>query len=339
MNMINENEVKQMELYPDVRDGLISVQRKILWSFRTRPQKELNQFVKSAKIVGYVMGHFYPYNADCIYKGLVNMVQLTEKNPLVYGQGNFGSRTDRNSYAAMRFTEVKISCFGRAMLDGVEKNAVPLYDNFNGTFKEPCYLPSMFPNLLVNGFNGERASVPPHDFSDVIACVQNCCDAAPQMRHPLLGESRSFPVWTGEKVEELSFAQILGMWVDHRIECLRKILVWDVEEIKKKLHCLKAKKIFLQDIPVNIKRLKKFKDFQEFGSSMGFDEEQNKYLKKLSFLDIAASDVESEISLAESKLAELRKKLDSREVLLRIIVEQLETLANLPRAKQKKFRC
>ena len=335
MNSINKNDTKQMELYPDVRDGLTSVQRRILWTLRTFPQKEWNRFMKSARIVGYVMGRFYPYNDDCIYKALVNMVQLAEKTPLVYGQGNFGSQTDRNSYAAMRFTEVMISPWGKSMFDRIENGAVELFDNYDGCFKEPHYLPSMFPNLLVNGFGGESVCIPPHDFLDVIACVRDYCNGNSQLRNPLLDESRVFPVWIGEKVENLSFVQMLGMWVEHRVECLGRSFARDVKETKEKLHWLDAKKMFLQDLSANLERGHRFKSRQEFGASMGFDEVQNRYFEKMTIRDIATSDIEQEISLAESELAGLQKTLNSREALLGIILEQLESLANPPKTRKK----
>ena len=336
MNSINKNDTKQMELYPDVRDGLTSVQRRILWALRTCPKKEWNRFMKSARIVGSVMGRFYPYNDDCIYKALVNMVQLTEKTPLVFGQGNFGSPADRNSYAAMRFTEVMLSPWGKSMFDRIENGAVELFDNYDGCFKEPRCLPSMFPNLLVNGFEGEHVSVPPHDFLDVIAYVRDYCNGASQSNHPLLDESRTFPIWTGEKVEKLSFAQMLGIWVEHRVDCLERSFARDVKEANEKMHWLDAKKMFLKDLPANLERRHKFKSMQEFGASMGFDEVQNRYFEKMTFRDIATSDIDQEISLAESELAGLQKTLNSREALLGIILEQLESLANPSRKNQKK---
>ncbi|WP_405338102.1 DNA gyrase subunit A [Fibrobacter sp.] len=335
MNTINNNDTKQMELYPDVRDGLTSVQRKIFWALSDASKPTWNRFVRSTTVAFFALIRYIPCEDDDVNKALADMALFAKFDaewPLIREREDYEPL--RNS--AARYTEVKISRIGKAMLDGVEKNAVPLYDNYNGMFKEPLYLPSMFPNLLVNGFEGACASVPPHDFLDVITCVRDCCNGASQSHHPLLDDSRTFSIWTGEKVEKLSFAQMLKLWIDHRIECLQRTLSWDVKNAKKRLHCLEGQKVLLQDFSGNFDRLRKYKDFLKFCTSMGFDEEQNKYLEKLSFVDIATSDVESEISLVKSELAGLRKTLNSKEALLRIILEQLETLANSSRTKRKK---
>ncbi len=335
MITINNNDTKQMELYPDVRDGLTSVQRKIFWALSDVSKPRWNRFVRSTTVACFALARYIPRDDDGINKALADMAQFAKFDaewPLIREREDY--EDTRNS--ATRYTEVKISRVGKAMLDGVEKNAVPLYDNYNGIFEEPHYLPSMFPNLLVNGFEGECISIPPHDFLDVIACVRDYCNSTSQSRHPLLDESRAFPVWTSEKVEEFSFAQMLKLWIDHRIECLQRTLSWDVKNAKKRLHSLEGQKVLLQDFSGNFDRLRKFKDFLKFCTSMGFDEEQNKYLEKLSFVDVATSDVESEISLVKNEIAGLRKTLNSKEALQRIILDQLETLANPSRKNRKK---
>ena len=339
MKTTNNNDTKLMDLYPDVRDGLTSVQRKIFWALSEVSKPAWNRFVRSSRVVYCALARYIPCGDDNIYRVLVDMAQFAEFDvawPLIRGLENFGTPADRDLYAAMHHSEVRILRMGRAMLDGVEKNAVPLYDNYNGMFEEPHYLPSMFPNLLVNGFEGACISIPPHDFLDVVACVRDYCNGASQSRHPLLDESKMFPVWTGEQVENLSYAQMLKLWIDHRIGCLRRTISWDIEDAKKQLLCLRGKEVLLQDFSGNFDRLRKIKDFLKFSTSMGFDEEQNKYLEKLSFVDIATSDVESEISLVKSELTGLQKKLNSRGALLRIILEQLETLANPSRKNRKK---
>lgn len=335
MNSINKNDTKQMELYPDVRDGLTSVQRKLFWTLSDVSKPTWNRFVRSATVACFAQTRYIPCEEDCIYKALADMAQFAKFDaewPLIREREDY--ETLRNS--ATCYTEVKISRIGKAMLDGVEKNAVPLYNNYNGWFEEPHYLPSMFPNLLVNGFEGECVSVPPHDFLDVVACVRDYCNGSSESCSPLLDESRAFPIWTGEKVEKLSFAQMLKLWIDHRVECLQRTISWDIEDAKKQLHCLEGQKVLLQDFSGNFDRLRKFKNFLKFCTSMGFDEKQNKYLEKLSFVDIATSDIDQEISLAESELAGLQKTLNSREALLSIILEQLESLANPPKTRRKK---
>lgn len=158
---------------PDVRDGLKPVHRRILYAM----QHEMNlthssKFTKSAKVVGEVMGKFHPHGDGPIYQALVRMAQdFSMRYPLITGQGNFGSM-DGDPPAAMRYTEVKLSLISQELLADIEKNTIEYIDNFDQTLKDPLYLPSRIPNLLLMGAEGiavgMATKIPPHNLSEVI---------------------------------------------------------------------------------------------------------------------------------------------------------------------------
>ena len=138
---------------PDVRDGCKPVHRRILYVMNdvapaTKPT------VKSARIVGDVMGKYHPHGDSSIYEAMVRMGQdFSMGEMLVQGQGNFGSR-DGDKAAAMRYTEARLSKLGASMMDDMDKDTVDWQPNFDGTLQEPVVLPTKFPNFLVNGGSG-----------------------------------------------------------------------------------------------------------------------------------------------------------------------------------------
>lgn len=157
---------------PDVRDGLKPVHRRILYAmgeinlFSDKPYK------KCARIVGDVMGKYHPHGDSAIYDALVRLAQDFSINcPLVDGHGNFGS-VDGDSPAAMRYTEARLSKIANLMLDGIDKETVDFYPNFDESEMQPTVLPSRFPNLLVNGSDGiavgMATNIPPHNLCEVI---------------------------------------------------------------------------------------------------------------------------------------------------------------------------
>ncbi len=156
---------------PDVRDGLKPVHRRILYAMWTLGLKSGARFRKSATVVGEVLGKYHPHGDVAVYDALVRMAQdFSMRQPLVHGQGNFGSM-DGDGAAAMRYTETKLARVAEELLNDIEKETVDFADNYDGTQKEPTVLPAKLPNLLLNGTLGiavgMATNVPPHNLGEL----------------------------------------------------------------------------------------------------------------------------------------------------------------------------
>ena len=139
---------------PDVRDGLKPVHRRALFSMNENGLQPNRPYVKSARIVGDVMGKYHPHGDSAIYDTIVRMAQdFSLRYPLVDGQGNFGS-VDDDPAAAMRYTEARLAPIAREMLRDLDSDTVDFGPNYDGSEQEPLVLPARFPNLLVNGSSG-----------------------------------------------------------------------------------------------------------------------------------------------------------------------------------------
>lgn len=160
---------------PDVRDGLKPVHRRILFAMHELGLRHSSKYSKSAKIVGEVMGKYHPHGDLPIYDALVRLAQdFSMRYPLIDGQGNFGSM-DGDPPAAMRYTEARMASVSDEMLTDIEKETVTFSDNFDATLKEPNFLPSRLPNLLLMGSEGiavgMATKIPPHNLSEIIDAV------------------------------------------------------------------------------------------------------------------------------------------------------------------------
>ena len=161
---------------PDVRDGLKPVHRRILFSMHENGHTPDKSYVKSARIVGDVMGKYHPHGDAAIYDALVRMAQpFSMRLPLIDGQGNFGS-VDNDPPAAMRYTESQLAKPALALLEDLDEGTVDFQANYDGKEHEPTVLPARFPNLLVNGAGGiavgMATNIPPHNLGEVIdACI------------------------------------------------------------------------------------------------------------------------------------------------------------------------
>jgi DNA gyrase subunit A len=168
---------------PDVRDGLKPVHRRILYSMNEQGHTPDKKYVKSARVVGDVMGKYHPHGDQAIYDALVRMAQdFSMRLPLIDGQGNFGS-VDGDPAAAMRYTECRLDKAAMALLDDIDKDTVDFQANYDGNEHEPVVLPARFPNLLVNGAGGiavgMATNIPPHNLGELIdACVALIGDPA-----------------------------------------------------------------------------------------------------------------------------------------------------------------
>lgn len=157
---------------PDVRDGLKPVNRRILYAMNKNGWKAPHATVKSARIVGEVMGKYHPHGDSSIYDAMVNLAQPWKmRYTLVEGQGNFGSM-DGDDPAASRYTEARMDKVGAELLTDIEKETVDFRDNFDGSEQEPVVLPAAVPNILLNGQMGiavgMATNIPPHNLSEVV---------------------------------------------------------------------------------------------------------------------------------------------------------------------------
>ena len=166
---------------PDVRDGLKPVHRRILYTMYEDGLTAGAKFRKSATVVGSCLGRYHPHGDQAVYDAAIRMAQdFTLRYPLIQGQGNIGSIDDPGEYAAMRYSEMKLSKIGEEMLKDIEKNTVDFMDNYDGTRKEPKVLPSPLPQLLLNGSLGiavgMATNIPPHNLSEIVDCLIHLID-------------------------------------------------------------------------------------------------------------------------------------------------------------------
>ncbi len=157
---------------PDVRDGLKPVNRRILFAMNKNGWKAPHATVKSARIVGEVMGKYHPHGDSSIYMAMVNLAQPWKmRYTLIEGQGNFGS-ADGDEPAASRYTEARMDKVGAELLADIEKETVDFRDNFDGSEKEPVVLPAALPNILLNGQMGiavgMATNIPPHNLGELV---------------------------------------------------------------------------------------------------------------------------------------------------------------------------
>lgn len=161
---------------PDIRDGLKPVHRRVIFAMHELNNVWNKNYLKSARIVGNVIGKYHPHGDSAVYEAIVRMAQeFSMRYILIDGQGNFGS-IDGDNAAAMRYTEVRLSRITSEVLYDLEKSTVDWVDNYDGTEKIPEVLPSRIPNLLINGTSGiavgMATNIPPHNIKEVInACL------------------------------------------------------------------------------------------------------------------------------------------------------------------------
>lgn len=162
---------------PHIGDGLKPVQRRIVYAMSELGLKNSAKHKKSARTVGDVLGKYHPHGDSACYEAMVLMAQpFSYRYPLVDGQGNWGSPDDPKSFAAMRYTESKLSAYADVLLGEIAQGTVDWTANFDGTMEEPSLLPARLPNLLLNGTTGiavgMATDIPPHNLREVAsACI------------------------------------------------------------------------------------------------------------------------------------------------------------------------
>ncbi|MDR6770412.1 DNA topoisomerase IV subunit A [Azospirillum sp. BE72] len=176
---------------PDVRDGLKPVHRRLLFAMSQLRLEPTTPPKKSARVVGDVIGKFHPHGDSSVYDALVRLAQdFSVRYPLVDGQGNFGN-IDGDNAAAMRYTEARLTEVAKALLEGIDEDAVDFRPTYDGDGDEPAVLPSNFPNLLANGSSGiavgMATNIPPHNVGEI-------CDA---LRHLIKQRDASIETLVG----------------------------------------------------------------------------------------------------------------------------------------------
>ncbi|MBW1646331.1 MAG: DNA topoisomerase IV subunit A [Deltaproteobacteria bacterium] len=166
---------------PHIGDGLKPVQRRIIYAMSELGLKAGSKYKKSARTVGDVLGKFHPHGDSACYEAMVLMAQpFTYRYPLIDGQGNWGAPDDPKSFAAMRYTESRLSPYAALLLSELGQGTVDWGDNFDGTLKEPKILPARLPNILLNGSTGiavgMATDIPPHNLTEVAAACIHLLD-------------------------------------------------------------------------------------------------------------------------------------------------------------------
>ena len=163
---------------PHIADGLKPVQRRIVYAMSELGLSNQAKFKKSARTVGDVLGKFHPHGDTACYEAMVHMAQpFAYRYPLVDGQGNWGSPDDPKSFAAMRYTESRLTPYADSLLNELGQGTADWAPNFDGTLDEPTLLPARLPNLLLNGTTGiavgMSTDIPPHNLNEVVsACIR-----------------------------------------------------------------------------------------------------------------------------------------------------------------------
>ena len=165
---------------PDIRDGLKPVHRRVLFAMHETGNVFNKPYKKSARIVGDVIGKYHPHGDQAVYDTIVRLAQeFSQRNPLVDGQGNFGS-IDGDSAAAMRYTEIRMQEITGELLRDLDKETVQFVPNYDESTKEPSVLPASFPQLLVNGSSGiavgMATNIPPHNLAEIVDAAIHIID-------------------------------------------------------------------------------------------------------------------------------------------------------------------
>ena len=168
---------------PNISDGLKPVQRRILFAMNELSLNHTSKFKKSARTIGDVLGKFHPHGDTACYEAMVMLAQdFSYNHPFVEGQGNWGTQDDPKSFAAMRYTESRLTKFSDLFLDEINMGTVKWSPNFDGTLNEPKTLPSKVPNILINGSSGiavgMSTDIPSHNLREVINAVIALLDSS-----------------------------------------------------------------------------------------------------------------------------------------------------------------
>lgn len=175
---------------PDVRDGLKPVHRRVLFAMHMLNNYHNRPYLKSARVVGDVIGKYHPHGDSAVYGAMVRLAQdFSMRYPIIDGQGNFGS-IDGDNAAAMRYTEVRMQKLTNDMMGDIDKETVDWQDNYDGSLQEPTVLPTKIPNLLINGSAGiavgMATNIPPHNLTEITTGLLALIDNSAMTVHDLI---------------------------------------------------------------------------------------------------------------------------------------------------------
>src|SRR6185295_1741754 len=181
---------------PHLADGLKPVQRRIVYAMSELGLSANAKYKKSARTVGDVLGKFHPHGDTACYEAMVLLAQpFSVRYPLVDGQGNWGSQDDPKSFAAMRYTESRLTRFADVLLSELDQGTVAWGPNFDGTLEEPKLLPARLPHVLLNGASGiavgMATDIPPHNVGEIVAACLLLLD------DPMVGDEALFDAVAG----------------------------------------------------------------------------------------------------------------------------------------------
>ena len=190
---------------PALGDGLKPVQRRITYAMSELALSALNKHKKSARTVGDVIGKYHPHGDSACYEAMVLMAQpFAYRYPIVDGQGNWGSQDDPKSFAAMRYTEAKLTKYAEVLLSELAHGTVDWTPNFDGTLEEPAILPARLPNLLLNGTSGiavgMATDIPPHNLKEVAAACIHLLEEPEATTRALMKHVRGPDLPTGAEI-------------------------------------------------------------------------------------------------------------------------------------------
>ncbi len=245
---------------PDVRDGLKPVHRRLVYAMHQLRLDPSAGFKKCARVIGDVIGKYHPHGEASVYDALVRLAQdFAARYPLVEGQGNFGN-IDGDNPAAMRYTEARMTLVARAMLDGIDDDAVDFRPNYDGEENEPVVLPAGFPNLLANGAAGiavgMATSIPPHNAGEVCAAALALIANPDATTSELLSHMPGPDFPTGGVLVE-DPASLLSAYETGR-GGFRLRAKWDVEQRKQG-----AWQIVVSEIPYQVQKTKLIEQLAE----------------------------------------------------------------------------
>src|SRR4051794_8079147 len=218
---------------PNIADGLKPVQRRIIYAMSELGLSATAKYKKSARTVGDVLGKYHPHGDTACYEAMVLMAQpFSLRYPLVDGQGNWGSQDDPKSFAAMRYTESRLTAFSQVLLTELEQGTVEWGPNFDGTLQEPKLMPARLPHVLLNGASGiavgMATDIPPHNVGEVVgACIQLLDD--PKLADDVLYDAIPGPDFPTD-AEIITSRQEIRRTYETGSGSLRLRASWEVED-------------------------------------------------------------------------------------------------------------
>ncbi len=217
---------------PALGDGLKPVQRRITYAMSELGLSAASKHKKSARTVGDVIGKFHPHGDSACYEAMVHMAQeFSYRYPIVDGQGNWGSADDPKSFAAMRYTEARLTRYADVLLGELEHGTVDWAPNFDGTMEEPLMLPARLPNLLLNGTSGiavgMATDIPPHNLREIAAACIHLLDEPEATTRALLKHVKGPDLPTGGEI--ISPRADLIAFYDSGVGSFKARAVWEIE--------------------------------------------------------------------------------------------------------------